>query len=745
MKQRLFASIFLASAGLCVLAAPGFSAPAAVVSTPSQKHESLSGRGVGIAVCEPAAVPGDPSTGNFGTGCALWLQMVVGGQPEFGRTPLWRSLGRARRELGRPDLRLAPPEARRLASLLGVTDVAVGTLRGTGTRLTLTYRLLPVPTGASTGTAMMLTGTRDQIAAGLPRLARTLAKSLGAAVPAVPASADLTPADLQFLGRLRWESAEKVQADRTQGESLAARSPLAGLMLIGEPVRSAARFNVAVQVLIAQAGGNPLVWGEITEQRPLAALPLAATLAALAARYPGSDILAAAETYRFRAVQDRVAERRAAERGAKDNPQSPDAWLTLTATLDSAAEGLRQARVYDALSPEEAATLTHLYAQWEAAARRSVTLDPAFARGWLRLAQAATFSGDSAVADKAIETALALSDDKSEVYAWALEMYQPKWDDDPAKLAQYSHLAAADMTLDAAETMKVAKELGYSGSPDLRTALLNSFITRQRAYLAGHSDDGNAEWGLAEVEKAAGQTLAAQADFRAALPLLPESAAVRYEYGNTLYAPETDTQAAAQLKDAVHIDPDDPAAHYYLGYYLLTDGKYEDAKAELQAALRLNPAFGDAHGTLGEILLRQNKLAEAVSEYQAALRLDSHKRVTCENLVFALNASGRYAEAQTAGEAALRIYITGDGPIYDNMADAALHTKDWDKSLALSQAALALNPNDALAHENAAEADLGAGRIPDAQAEWRKVLTFTDDHLKTVAQGYLNQYPEKLP
>lgn len=695
----------------------------------------------GIVVCEPAA---DPANGSFGVGCALWLQMTVGGQPEFGRTPLWRSLARARRELNRPDLRLTAAQAARLGPLLGVTHAAVGELHGTGAHLSLTYRLLRVPSGAPVGAAMTLRGTREQITAGLPRLARTLAKSLGAAAPAVPASPGLTPADLQLFGRFRWEDAAEVEADKAPVEALAAQSPLAGLLLVGEPVRSAARFNAAAQVLIRQAGGNPLVWGEITEQRPLAALPQAGTLAALAARFPGSAALAAAETYRFRAVQDRAAERRAAERAVQDSPQSPDAWLTLAATLDGAAQSLRQGRVYDALSPEEAATLGHLYAQWEAAARRSVTLDPAFAKGWLRLAEAATFNSDPA-ADPAIENALRLSDDKSGVYAWALEMYQPKWNDDPSKLRRFSRLAAADTTLTATETIDVGKELRSSGSPDLQQSVLNGFLVRQRAYAAAHPRDGNAYWSLAEVEKAAGQTPAAQADFRTALPLLPESAGVRYGYGNTLYGPDTNAQAAAQFESAVQADPEDPAAHYYLGYYLFAHLKLEDANAELQTALRLNPAYGDAHGALGEIYLRQNKLPEAVSEYRTALKLGSLRRVTAENLVFALDGSGRYADALTAGDAMLRIYINGDGPLYDNMADAALHTKDWDKSLTFSQAALALNPNDALAHENAAEADLGAGRIPDAQIEWRKVLAFSDDHLKTAAQGYLKQYPEKLP
>ena len=75
------------------------------------------------------------------------------------------------------------------------------------------------------------------------------------------------------------------------------------------------------------------------------------------------------------------------------------------------------------------------------------------------------------------------------------------------------------------------------------------------------------------------------------------------------------------------------------------------------------------------------------------------------------------------------------------MANAYLIKKAWNQSLAMSNAALALDANDSLAHENLAEAYLGTGRIAEAQAEWRKVLTFNDARMKAEAEGYLKKYP----
>lgn len=90
----------------------------------------------------------------------------------------------------------------------------------------------------------------------------------------------------------------------------------------------------------------------------------------------------------------------------------------------------------------------------------------------------------------------------------------------------------------------------------------------------------------------------------------------------------------------------------------------------------------------------------------------------------------------------MRIYSMMDSDFYDNMADACLHKKDWDQSHAMRQAALGVKPDDALAYENLAEACLGAGRIANAQAEWRKALTLKDEHIKAVAQDHLKKYPE---
>ena len=93
------------------------------------------------------------------------------------------------------------------------------------------------------------------------------------------------------------------------------------------------------------------------------------------------------------------------------------------------------------------------------------------------------------------------------------------------------------------------------------------------------------------------------------------------------------------------------------------------------------------------------------------------------------------------GAAALRFFNDGDPYIYDCMADAYLHKKNWSRSEEMSEAALARNANDAVAHENLGESYLGMGRLTEARAEWRKVLTLKDTEVSAQAQKFMDQYP----
>ena len=754
--MKLFAALFLLFfAGLSgvssLSAAPIVSAAPAVKPIWKAQNNLLpTESGPGIVICEPAAASADSAAGRFGTGCACWLQVIVGGQPQLGKTPLWGDLDRARTELGRQDLQLSAAEARNLAPILGVTHAAGGTLRGAEPHLILTYRLLQVPSGAPVGAAITLTGTQAQIASKLPQMARMLTRHLGISDASLPASMDLTPDALQLLGQTRWQKTVRTESQQAKLEAIATHNPAAGLINIDRTVGAITpHYHEAVQTLLTQAGNNPLVWGVIAQHNDSVLLAYSAQLSALTARYPNNCTLAVAEAYRYRFTQDHRPALQAAERMTKDSPHDPEGWLIRARTLGEAAGDRRQGRVYSALSPAQTQVLETLYPQWEAAARRAVQLDPAFALAWQRLATAATFNSHSALADHALQTALALSRDKTETYSWALEMYQPKWNDDPAKLDKFAHMASADPTLDADGVLSVAPELKSSGYPELQAKILSDFIARQNASLALHPDDGWVHFELALVQEYTKNTKDALAEYQRAAALLPESASVRYHLGRLLSTTGDLDQAETQFREALRLNPDFPEAHFYLSEVLRSRNNLEEAKRELQTTLVLAPTYAKAYRDLAMSSQLQRNYGEAIAEYQSAIRFGDISRTTYANLIDVLSTAGQYEQVITTGAAALNIYgdnmmkmyPAGTKNLYEIMADAYLHQKSWNEAVTMCRSAIDNDANDPIAHETLAEAYLGAGRIADAQGEWKKALTLNNDQQKGLAEGFLKKYP----
>ena len=727
----------------------------------SQDNSTPAASGPGIIVCEPVTFPANHNISDFGTGCALWLQVIVGGQPQLGKTPLWSSLDRARTELGRSDLQLSSTGALHLAPILGVTHAAVGTLRGAEPHLVLTYRLLQVPSGAPVGTAITLIGTQAQIADGLPQMARMLTKRLGVTTSAVPVSVGLTHTDLQMLGQVRWREDPDTDLQRTTIEAMAVRSPVAGMMnLLRRRGGHTQHFHTAVETLLAQAGDNTFVWSVITKRTNLSLLQHDAQLSALVARYPHNSSLAMIEAFRYRLTQDRKPEIEVAEQAVKNAPHSPDCWETYSETLSGTAGDIRQGRVYGALSSSEAGDLGTLYAASEAAAHQAVRLDPDDASAWESLAEYATFNSNAVLADHALQRALALSKDKKAVYYWAMQMYQPKWDDDPAKLDKFARMAAADTTLDVDDVLKLAPELKSCGYPELRAKMLNDFTARQQALLAMHPDDGQAHFELAVVQGFLDFGKESLTEYQRAAALLPDDATVHYRYGTALYSSGDYVQAQVQLREALKIDPDFSEAHFYLSEVLQdqstqTQDNDKEAQRELQATLALDPAYAKAYSRLAVIYQVQNNLKEAISNYQSAIRFgDIRQSGNYLNMLQVMDMAGQDEKVLEAGTEALRLYgdssigADPDGSnIYDFMARAYLHERKWDRAIAMCQDHFRHKGDDPEAHELLAEADLGAGRIADAQGEWKKVLLYSGDNNFTTSQQkdrakeFLKKYP----
>jgi len=194
---------------------------------------------------------------------------------------------------------------------------------------------------------------------------------------------------------------------------------------------------------------------------------------------------------------------------------------------------------------------------------------------------------------------------------------------------------------------------------------------------------------------ALGKTDEAIEHYREALRLKPDDAATCNNLGNALADVGRTGEALTHYREALRLKPELVDAHCNLGILLAALGRTEEAIERYREALRLNPDFANAHYHLGLALFKAGKIEEAVEHYRRVLKLMPNDvdvlndlawllatrepahggdpvqamllaRRACElsgrenaqcldTLAAACAAAGRYAEAVTSAQRALKL------------------------------------------------------------------------------------------
>lgn len=422
--------------------------------------------GPGILVCEPVpAADVTPDLSAFGAGCARWLHLVVGGQGELGRTPLWTAVDQARKELKRPDLRLSLVEAARLSQMIGITHVAIGSIKGNDALTTLSYQLYEIPSQKPVGEAVTVTGPAPIVASQLSALAQKLAMSLGVKSFAGPTGLTDTVKDLQAVGKTPWQprrlSALDERALDEQVNWLITPAspgsrwtrPMAGpfsRMLIGGFVKNPQMVNDPAAALVAAMPGNTLLLAEVARWGYRASAPVLpltrSSIDAALAKFPKNYLLLTASTYDLRAQGKLDAARGVAEQAVRSASHNPEAWSVLKGTIYQQSDVIRNGRTVDRMTESDWAKCEKFYSEQLPVALKAVTLDEACVVSWRDLSTAAAFLSLSDLADGAFGKAFLLDPTDPDTLRWGVELYQPKWLDDETKLRRVIDTAISSAT-----------------------------------------------------------------------------------------------------------------------------------------------------------------------------------------------------------------------------------------------------------------------------------------------------------
>ncbi len=670
--------------------------------------------GTGVIVFEPVATGTDESSALFGGGCSRWLQFVVGGLGDLGKTPSWVSIDQVRVERKLQDLRLHPDEAFRVASALGPTHVVTSVIRGSAGSLTLEFRVSLRGIDRPVGNLITLTGTESAIVQGLPAAASKIARSLGVAEARIPPSCTAGVDGLRTIGRTPWAPSDHDSIeDRKALELLAEREPVAAmLVLLTNGIQIRDLNSIARKCLSRYAPDNTLalhaqVTGLYGDKAALAALA-----DRIARNYPNNYLLAASQLRLTESAGDANGAVKQARLAVQCAPASSRAWHRLGHAYSSLAQNLRRGRVIADMTQDELDSIFRVYPYWVACAKRATEIDPRLNSAWLDLSVAACFLGAEELADSSFWKVAQQDPNNPEVIWWGLEMYQPKWLDDANKLSRAVELAVQARYENPVAGIAAADHIVQLGPSFKTTAkqLIDRIESESRETLIRDANDPWAHVTLARIADRIDKPGDAFEHYFAAAKRLPDTQDVLVRLADLAPGRPQAPVVIEILKLAASRHLESKELQMAYGELLLYSARYEEAEKQFGEMAKRFPTDTKVKQRLAQAVAQQGRGAEAAKVFGEAAK----------------------SEPANSASAVARIQALRDAKLYD-------------EAIAACRSVLKADPRNSSARWNLPEILTTKGEFEAALPEWRALLMIEETtSRKAIIQLSIAQCLKKL-
>ncbi len=223
----------------------------------------------------------------------------------------------------------------------------------------------------------------------------------------------------------------------------------------------------------------------------------------------------------------------------------------------------------------------------------------------------------------------------------------------------------------------------------------------------------------------AGQFPGAESAVRNVLNTHPDSADAHYLLGYVLFRQQNPKSSLAEYTAAARYRPPAALDLQVIGcdYLLLED--YASAADWLAKSVERDPSDAHAFYYLGRAKYNQKQFDEAIRAFTQSLKLDPKNAQTEDNLGLAYQALGKTEDALAAYRAAVALEASDtprtSGPYLDLGALLVEDSRPGDALPSLLQA-IAIAPQDPLAHRALGKAYLALNRLEEAQAEFEKAV-----------------------
>jgi adenylate cyclase len=185
-------------------------------------------------------------------------------------------------------------------------------------------------------------------------------------------------------------------------------------------------------------------------------------------------------------------------------------------------------------------------------------------------------------------------------------------------------------------------------------------------------------------------------------------------------------------KEAIALDPQYAFPYTTLANAHMLDAWFKFSKSPreslrlaadaAQKAFALDDADPTVYSTFTNLYVMQRRYDEAIASAERDLEISPGGARAHISMAIALRWAGRYEEAVTFAEQAIRLNPYPPSTYFRLVGSAYAAVGRYDEALVAYKKALQLNPNDIFTHLSLATVYVSLGRIQDARAEAREVL-----------------------
>ena len=211
-------------------------------------------------------------------------------------------------------------------------------------------------------------------------------------------------------------------------------------------------------------------------------------------------------------------------------------------------------------------------------------------------------------------------------------------------------------------------------------------------------------------------------EYRIALQLNPKDLNVLNSLGVCYGCQGKTPEALASFDQALELDPENLMAHYNRGFILAMDGQTTGALDNFRRAAAIDPGNFDVLFQIGKLALELDLVDEALGSLKKAAQTQDPKPIVFRYLGQTQLKVGRPEEAVDAFKAAVR-YDPEDAASLSQLG-VLYHEQEADLDVALSllRQSVDLDPTNSLFHQRLARTLAAAGRLEEAEAEFRRAM-----------------------